>query len=71
PRKAEEVSLDEILIESAVDARYIEDLKAECLRLGISKANAIFWYSDGGTVVSKSLKSNYNGLKYAGLYEGE
>jgi hypothetical protein len=71
PRKAEEVSLDEILIESAVDARYIEDLKAECLRLGITKANAIFWYSDGGTVASKSLKSNYNGLKYAGLYEGE
>ncbi|MNO83383.1 hypothetical protein D3C76_746870 [compost metagenome] len=71
PRKAEEVSLDEILVESAVDSRSIEGLKAECLRLNITKANAIFWYSDGGTDISKPLKANYNGLKYAGLYEGE
>ncbi|MNM34702.1 hypothetical protein D3C81_453580 [compost metagenome] len=70
-RKAEEVSLDEILVESAVDSRSIEGLKAECLRLNITKANAIFWYSDGGTDISKPLKANYNGLRYAGLYEGE
>lgn len=71
PRKAEEVNLEEIMLESAVDSSCIEDLKTECLRLGITKANAIFWYSDGGTEISKPLKSNYNGLKYIGLYEGE
>ncbi|MNC82553.1 hypothetical protein D3C75_1361120 [compost metagenome] len=65
------MSLDEILIESAVDSSCIGNLKAECLRLGITKANAIFWYSDGGTNISKPLKANYNGLRYAGLYEGE
>ncbi|MFJ4384682.1 immunity 22 family protein [Pseudomonas sp. NPDC089408] len=71
PRKSEEVSLEEILKDAAVDRDCIEDIKAECLRLGITKANAIFWYSDGATVISEPLKANYNGLKYVGLYEGE
>lgn len=71
PRKEREVSLDEILLDSAVDQDCIEDLKAACLKLGIFKANAIFWYSDGGTKISKPIKSSYNGLKYVGLYEGE
>ncbi|EKT4464657.1 immunity 22 family protein [Pseudomonas putida] len=71
PRRAEEVSLDEILMDAAVDSEHINALKAECLKLGINKANAIFWYSDAGTNISKPLKLNYNGLKYVGLYEGE
>lgn len=71
PRKSCEVSLDEILKDAAVDRACIGSVKAECLRLGVTKANAIFWYSDGATPISIPLKSNYNGLKYVGLYEGE
>ncbi|MEB3900375.1 immunity 22 family protein [Pseudomonas putida] len=71
PRRAKEVSLDEILMDAAVDSEHINALKVECLKLGINKANAIFWYSDAGTSISKPLKLNYNGLKYVGLYEGE
>lgn len=70
PRRSEEVSIDEILTESSVDPSEMDNLKAECLRLGITKANAIFWYSDGATVVSKPIKTSYNGLKYIGLFEG-
>lgn len=71
PRKSGEVGLDEILKDAAVDRSCIEDVKAECLRLGITQANAIFWYSDGAATISKPLKSTYNGLKYVGLYDGE
>jgi len=70
PRKPQEVSLDEIVKDSSVDPGELERLKAGCLINGVNKANAIFWYSDGGVVVSEPLKSNYNGLKYIGLFEG-
>jgi len=70
PRREKEVSVDEIIKESSVDPGEMENLKAACLSQGITKANAIFWYSDGKTVVSKPIKSQYNGLKYVGLFEG-
>jgi len=70
PRKSQEVNLDEIVKESSVDPSELERLKAGCVSNGINKANAIFWYSDGGVIVSEPLKSNYNGLKYIGLFEG-
>ena len=70
PRKPQEVSLDEIVKDSSVDPGELERLKAGCLINGVNKANAFFWYSDGGVVVSEPLKSNYNGLKYIGLFEG-
>lgn len=70
PRRSSEVSLDDILTESSVDMDDMDRLKAECLRLGVTKANAIFWYSDGGTILSQPIKTAYNGLKYIGLFEG-
>ncbi|MNJ37360.1 hypothetical protein D3C77_321760 [compost metagenome] len=69
-RKTQEVGLDEILKESSVDPSELSNVKAECVRLGITKANAIFWYSDGGVVVSRPFKASYNGLAYIGLFEG-
>ncbi|AXM94860.1 immunity 22 family protein [Pseudomonas plecoglossicida] len=70
PRKPQEVSLDEIVKDSSVDPSELERLKASCVSNGINKANAIFWYSDGGVVIPEPLKANYNGLKYIGLFEG-
>ncbi|MFK3909934.1 immunity 22 family protein [Pseudomonas monteilii] len=70
PRREQEVSLDEILSESSVDPSEKGALKTACLTLGINKANAIFWYSDGGTVIAEPIRSEYNGLRYVGLFEG-
>ncbi|MCI0915359.1 immunity 22 family protein [Pseudomonas putida] len=69
PRRPQEVSLDEIIKESSVDPSELDRLRAGCLSKGIAKANAIFWYSDGGVVVSEPLQVNYNGLVYIGLFE--
>lgn len=70
PRSTTEVSLDEILEESSVDPGELERVKVECMRQGITKANAIFWYSDGGVAVPRPYQESYNGLKYIGLFEG-
>lgn len=71
PRREQPVSLDEILADSSVDPHQLGALKAACERLGITHANAIFWYSDGGVEVSRPLKAHYNGLRYIGLFEGD
>ncbi|QQE86506.1 immunity 22 family protein [Pseudomonas putida] len=70
PRSPQEVGLDEIIKDSSVDPSELDRLKAICLSKGINNANAIFWYSDGGIVVSEPLKKSYNGLVYIGLFEG-
>lgn len=70
PRKDSEIELDVLLQESAIDPSELENVKAECFNLGVHKANAMFWYSDGGITVPSPYKQNYNGLKYIGLYEG-
>lgn len=71
PRSEQEIALDDLLKNSTLDPSELENVKAECANLGITKANAMFWYSDGGVDVSQPYKSNYNGLKYIGLFEGD
>ena len=71
PRRTAPVSVDDILVDAAVDAQDMSALKAACEQLGITHANAIFWYSDGGIEVSRPLKASYNGLRYVGLFEGD
>jgi hypothetical protein len=70
PRSDKELTLDEILKESAIDPAELENVKAECENLGIKRANAIFWYSDGGVSVPHPYKASYNGLRYIGLFQG-
>lgn len=70
PRKDSEIELDVLLQESAIDPSQLENVKAECFNLSVHRANAMFWYSDGGITVPSPYKQNYNGLKYIGLYEG-
>ena len=69
PRHEQEVSLDEILLEAAIDQSELYLVKRECASLGIKKANAIFWYQDPSLVVKQSIK--YNGLQYIGLFDGD
>ncbi|NVZ28968.1 immunity 22 family protein [Pseudomonas gingeri] len=71
PRCDSEVSLDEILVEAAVDQDDLPLVKARCDALGIRKANAIFWYQDADLVLKQPIKDSYNGLKYIGLFQGD
>ncbi|AUQ24223.1 immunity 22 family protein [Dickeya zeae] len=69
PRHDEDVSLDELLIDAAVDRSELSELKKKCKDLGIEKANAIFWYQDPSVVVNG--EADYNGLKYIGSFKGD
>lgn len=71
PRFDEEVSLEEVLQESSTDPEEWDKIKSICNDYGIEKANAIFWYADGDLVVPKPYKTDYNGLKYIGMFEGD
>lgn len=71
PRASVEVSLDEILIESSVDQDELPLLKKRCAELGITKANAIFWYQDADLAIEEPIKDHYNGLKYIGMFKGD
>lgn len=44
PRFDNNVTLDEVLVDAAVDESEIPLIKAKCEALGINSANAIFWY---------------------------
>lgn len=70
PLYEEEVELDEILEEAAVDSDEIDNVKAICQSLGINKANAILWYADAEIEINNPKKS-YNGLKYIGTFKGD
>lgn len=69
PRREQEVSLDDILAEAAIDDDELPIAKARCDALGIKKANAIFWYQDAELVLEKPIKESYNGLKYIGVFK--
>lgn len=69
PRREQEVSLDDILAEAAIDDDELPVAKARCDALGIKKANAIFWYQDADLVLKKPIKDSYNGLKYIGVFK--
>lgn len=70
-RKDREVSLSEILEEAAVDSSEKASVVAQCLKLGINKANSIFWYADSNLEIKEPIKDEYNGLKYIGLFDGD
>ncbi len=71
PRCDNEVSLDEILVEAAVDQDELPLVKKGCEALGIKNANAIFWYQDADLLIKQPIKDHYNGLKYIGLFKGD
>ncbi|AVB21596.1 MULTISPECIES: immunity 22 family protein [Pseudomonas syringae group] len=71
PRHENEVEVDEILKDAAIDQSEWLRAKAACASLGILKANAVFWYADADLIVSPSDKNTYNGLIYIGLFEGD
>lgn len=63
-----EISLEEILKESDIDPSDIEEVKNKCANIGITKANAIFSYTDAELVIPIPYKESYNDLKYLGLF---
>lgn len=71
PREDEDVALDEILQEAAVDEDEISKVKAICSASGIEKANAILWYSSGDRPLSPATGSDFKGLKYIGCFLGD
>ncbi|MBI6527606.1 immunity 22 family protein [Proteus vulgaris] len=71
PRFDNNVTLDEILVDAAVDESEISLIKAKCEELGIKNANAIFWYQDPELVIKESDNQTYNNLYYIGEYNGD
>lgn len=71
PRTDNSVTLDEILIDAAVDESEIPLIKAKCETLGIKNANAIFWYQDPELIIKECDKKTYNNLYYIGQYNGD
>lgn len=71
PRKDSSVSLDDILMDAAVDSDELDVLKDKCKDLGLVQANAIFWYGDANLNITIKNDNNYNGLKYIGLFDGD
>ncbi len=71
PRFDNDVTLDEVLVDAAVDESEISFIKAKCEELGIKSANAIFWYQDPELVIKKSDNQTYNNLHYIGEYNGD
>ncbi|WP_445373795.1 immunity 22 family protein [Photorhabdus tasmaniensis] len=71
PRRDKSVSIDEILIDAAVDQSEFQSIKDICDKLGIEEANAIFWYQDSELHIAPPYKEKYNGLKYIGLFEDD
>ncbi|WP_277187850.1 immunity 22 family protein [Caballeronia sp. BR00000012568055] len=70
PRLDVAVDLDTILVEAPILEEEMNKVKEKCAGLGIERANAIFCYSEPDFVVPKPYKSNYNGLKYVGVFVG-
>lgn len=70
PRLAREVGIEGILNNSSIDQSDIGLVKAGCARLQILRANALFWYSDGGISVSQPYKTYYKDLKYIDCSKG-
>ncbi|MCT6517990.1 immunity 22 family protein [Proteus vulgaris] len=71
PRFDNNVTLDEILVDAAVDESEIPLIKAKCEELGIKSANAIFWYQDPELVINQCDNQTYNNLHYMGEYNGD
>ncbi|CDH34738.1 immunity 22 family protein [Xenorhabdus bovienii] len=71
PRHNENVSINEILADAAVDQSEFKSIKDICSKLGMKEANAIFWYQDSELDINPSYEIEYNGLKYIGLFEGD
>ncbi|MBD2802467.1 immunity 22 family protein [Xenorhabdus sp. M] len=71
PRHYKNVSIDEVLVDAAVDRREFQSIKEICNRLGMNEANAIFWYQDSELIINEPYKEQYNGLKYIGLFNGD
>ncbi|PIT40773.1 hypothetical protein BHC54_02320 [Snodgrassella alvi] len=54
------------LISPELDCR--QKIINRCHSLGITKANALFWYKASELTLKKPYKENYNGLKYIGIF---
>ena len=69
PFYEKEIYLIDILKESDIDESDILEVRDQCEKLGITKANAIFSYTDAELIIPKPYKESYNDLKYIGLFK--
>ncbi|MBO2013014.1 immunity 22 family protein [Siccationidurans soli] len=63
-------SLDTALDEIATSPATIDDIRAKCSELGITEANAMFYYMNSELEVSDNSKK-YNGLTYLGIFDND
>ncbi|WP_285398391.1 immunity 22 family protein [Lysinibacillus sp. fls2-241-R2A-57] len=67
---SQEIDLD-ILInqgELSVMEETITKIREICIKKGVEKANAVFWYYDGGIMI-KDKEKLYNKLTYIGMFD--
>jgi hypothetical protein len=63
------VPITEILKEIPLEQNEIEKVLFVCTEIGLSIANAIFYYTDSELIIQKPYKDNYNDLKYIGVFD--
>lgn len=68
PILKKDVSVIEILQEIPIEQDEIRKVLSICKEMGLSSANAIFYYTDSELIIQKPYKDNYNDLKYIGVF---
>ena len=68
PVLEENVPIIELLEEIPIEENEIEKVLSICKEMGLSMANAIFYYTDAELIIQKPYKDNYNDLKYVGVF---
>ncbi|MDC9591685.1 immunity 22 family protein [Xenorhabdus sp. XENO-10] len=71
PRHNGNISIDDILTDAAVDQSEFQSIKEICNKLGMKEANSIFWYQDSELHIKPPYKTEYNKLKYIGMFKGD
>jgi hypothetical protein len=61
-------SLEAVLEEIPTSPATIEAIRARCAALGITQANALFYYEDAELIIAEPNKT-YNGLPYVGSFD--
>jgi hypothetical protein len=66
-----ETDIHDILAEVPIDEKCIDLAIDNCAKLGIQKANAVFYLTDSSVPVEGHDDKLYNGLRYIGVFDSD
>jgi hypothetical protein len=64
-----EMPVSVLLNEIPLNSNEISNVLSACEKIGLVKANAIFYLTDAEIQINQPYKTNYNGLQYIGMYK--